>query len=1579
MENSPTISKKAPELKSMQYDLLRETAIKHIQELAGKLWTDYNSHDPGITMLEVMSYVITDLGFRVNYDIKDILAQQLSDTTDIRNFYTAGEILPNCPVTKNDFRKLMMDVEVVDETDDECKYAGVKNAWITRSSIAEHEIFVNNSKSELSLDEVPFVPEQDSYYVRALYDVLLEFDSCDTYGDLNSNTIDKDLVIYEHAPDPDIQGVRFNVKVEFPRWDNATVDWSSPASVQANIIQVTIKIFDLPGNYTLNVAISNKNEVILTGNKEISGTVSAIDGLPDIIDQVNNFIYDPVEGLLQLYVQKVEKIHEIVNEVFDTLHANRNLCDDYFKFHALKVEEILLCTDIQIDPIADVETVEAHIYYEISKFLSPQVNFYTLEEMLNKCRNATQYQIAEIKRFKKTFTINQSLKEDLSKDDIITVLNAGEVDGEYTVTCISKNKENPEYTDIQILEEITTNDFDEGAYLFIGTIDDTLCLTVDKIFEGPKLKHGFIDDEELNKAERMKYIHVSDLIKIIMDVEGVLAVNSIQIANRPLDNTDNIPSKSVRWCLELAMEENYVPRLNLDDSKITFYKDQLPYLANRTEVRDLIDELEGTSRSQKIRYPKMDIPVPRGDYKDIETYTSLLEEFPSTYGLGSKGIPGLEALDDKGKTIKKTQVKQHKGFLLFFDQLLANYLSQLSHVKDLFSMNGEKDKFGNYLIDRTYFSQPLYEIPPDPDKVDLYKDLYVDRSGHLVKLQQIIEDQELYEKRRNKFLDHLLGRFAETFTDYALLSYKISGAKAPEELIEDKLKFLNEYPDLSKSRGKGFNYMDECKSWHIDNVSGLEKRVSLLTGIERWSSEKLAFASNFKVVPDSGRFKGQVEDDSANILLETPLFDTEIEVKEGIELLLISGVSRENYEIYEESGQLFFDLSCDGQLLGTAVKSYTNDGAGNTAAETDITTLIGVIQDEFFTNPEANRKNLTCPLSNYFKYEVTADMTPVDPEPPTYTITYTLYSKSFDSSPANALLEGSITRPAEVGDTEPEVIEKGEAYAHKALWDVINNGASRGHYAFESATPYHFVIYDRYGEVIAKSIASDFNDAVADEAANLASGQVEVTGSTHHDGVYDVLNASADGASVEIEVDATLSPLQYDGQLSWTESFAITSVDVENRIVEIGTDITGYVKVGGSVSIINSSSNDAAYTILSIEAGGAGTLIGVKEPLSESEDAGDLIYSKQFDISGITASSFIVKGKADEQAVEDMIDFIEGKFFSHEGMHVIEHVLLRPRINELLFVAPEEEVLQEGLAPQGDIYFQKKVAVTATSVEDSTITVAGDITGEVAVTNVVHITGGSFNDGQYSVVSIVFDGTGTIITTKADETPIAFDLPDAPHVNGELLYIKKALIDNVVAAENKMVISDADALSLQAGSKVQVQGSQDALNDRRYLVSNVQDNAGSIEVVFDKVEQLVQDSLLPIYLDQDCESCKQKDPYSFVASVVLPYWPGRFINLDFRKFMNKTLRLEAPAHVMFNICWISCEHMSEFEEKYKRWLVEIGKDEQDKAQLSKALAEFIDILTRIRNVYPTGTLHSCEEDDTLEGAIILNNSVLGTF
>ena len=46
------------ERESLQYDFLLAKGIELIQKFSGQHWTDYNYHDPGITLLEQFCYAI---------------------------------------------------------------------------------------------------------------------------------------------------------------------------------------------------------------------------------------------------------------------------------------------------------------------------------------------------------------------------------------------------------------------------------------------------------------------------------------------------------------------------------------------------------------------------------------------------------------------------------------------------------------------------------------------------------------------------------------------------------------------------------------------------------------------------------------------------------------------------------------------------------------------------------------------------------------------------------------------------------------------------------------------------------------------------------------------------------------------------------------------------------------------------------------------------------------------------------------------------------------------------------------------------------------------------------------------------------------------------------------------------------------------------------------------------------------------------------------------------------------------------------------------------------------------------------
>ena len=107
----------------LDFDFLREKGLEHIGKFPGCIWTDHNTHDPGITTLEAVCYAILDLGYRTQLPIEDLLAQVSTDGTD-NNFFTPAEILTCNPVTITDYRKLLMEIE------------GIRNAC-TRSSCSQ--------------------------------------------------------------------------------------------------------------------------------------------------------------------------------------------------------------------------------------------------------------------------------------------------------------------------------------------------------------------------------------------------------------------------------------------------------------------------------------------------------------------------------------------------------------------------------------------------------------------------------------------------------------------------------------------------------------------------------------------------------------------------------------------------------------------------------------------------------------------------------------------------------------------------------------------------------------------------------------------------------------------------------------------------------------------------------------------------------------------------------------------------------------------------------------------------------------------------------------------------------------------------------------------------------------------------------------------------------------------------------------------------------------------------------------------------------------------------------------------------
>jgi hypothetical protein len=832
-----TISPLNSEKKSKNFDLLREEGIKYLQERVGDIWTDFNVHDPGVTILEQLCYALTDLAFRANLDIKDIIAIDENDdtTVELNNFFTAREILHNAPWTINDFRKLLIDLE------------GIKNAWIEITKDAEIDFYFDSSTKELTYTETA---DTSKVELNGLYEVLLEFDVSEEFGDLNDNTLIEEVLMPDAS---ELAGLQLEITVEFPYWSDelpAGDSWSDLSDIYDNIRKIEIRIDQEVSGFEVEITVSGSN-VISVEVAEISG-VSAVDRA-DLATEVEDALMALLDitgvgddNLLVRQRDKVAATFEVVDNAKAVLNDNRNLCEDFVRYTALKIEEIAICADIQLETDANTEEVLAEIYFLIGQFLAPDINFYSIDELLEKGK------------------------------------------------------------------------------------------TTEEIFEGPRLNHGFIDTDELEATSRRKSIHVSDLINIIMDIDGVVAIRDMQIANIPLGDS-SIISKSVHWCLELAWEKNFVPRLSPERSTITFIKKGISFKADEELVEDLLAEKIEEALHDNSFIPELDLEVPNGDFYDLDDYSSIQLDFPENYGIGEVGLP--ESVTD----LRKAQAKQLKAFLLFFDQLLANYCSQLSKVREIFSMNSD--------IDKTYFNQPMFEIP---NVAHLYKE-FIDANGfakdpsdddssafttqwevfkaedestniHRQSLNEIIEDEETFLSRRNDFLDHLLARFAEEFTDYAMLAYRIDGTADGKDLVDDKLAFLQEYPEISYNRGQAFDYLRP--GWNNDNVSGLEKRVSRLLGIESYERRNLTYLVLFE---ELGKFKFKYVNSDGDTLLESIPYDTESERSDAISQAILLGMDDNNYLTDED---FFFKLiDGDGTVVATSPTFPSNEERDNALDE----------------------------------------------------------------------------------------------------------------------------------------------------------------------------------------------------------------------------------------------------------------------------------------------------------------------------------------------------------------------------------------------------------------------------------------------------------------------------------------------------------------------------------------------------------------------------------------------------------------------------------------------------------------------
>ncbi len=464
--------------------------------------------------------------------------------------------------------------------------------------------------------------------------------------------------------------------------------------------------------------------------------------------------------------------------------------------------------------------------------------------------------------------------------------------------------------------------------------DGTL-LSADEIFEGPALNSGFIDDQELENSELLKTIRLSDIINLIMSIKGVVAVRDILIL--PFPETPEMPATipENKWVIDVIPGRK--PTLGIDFLEDTnyflkFYKRNMPVYPKVDKVleklRGLYDEMGWKPASDAPN----DLEIPLGKFRNPGAYYSFQNDFPALYGLSEAG------LSSTATPKREAQAAQLKGYLLFFDQLMANYFAQLTHLKELFSTDPE--------IKRTYFYQVV-------DSFTDYQKIYGPAgSDILTTLETKTEDQSLHTERRNRFLDHLIARFAERFTDFARVVHAALGA-TPGMIARYKCNFLADYPAISSERALAYNYSlsNEGDLWNSLNVSGLERRLAKLLGIANYTRRNLS-DFNFNIYAEidttpGDEFRFRVRNSHTNkiILSSSTHYPTEAVAREEMRRAIHAGMLSSGYEKKKTIDNRYYFNVIDptGEVIARRIEYYDTEEHMNTAVEE----LINYLQENF--------------------------------------------------------------------------------------------------------------------------------------------------------------------------------------------------------------------------------------------------------------------------------------------------------------------------------------------------------------------------------------------------------------------------------------------------------------------------------------------------------------------------------------------------------------------------------------------------------------------------------------------------------
>lgn len=91
------------------YTRLQQQTLAEVQRMSGKVWTDYNAHDPGVTLADIANYALAELDYKLGFTLADSLSEKGRPFGPERfGLHAPLDAYTTAPVTADDYRRLLL-------------------------------------------------------------------------------------------------------------------------------------------------------------------------------------------------------------------------------------------------------------------------------------------------------------------------------------------------------------------------------------------------------------------------------------------------------------------------------------------------------------------------------------------------------------------------------------------------------------------------------------------------------------------------------------------------------------------------------------------------------------------------------------------------------------------------------------------------------------------------------------------------------------------------------------------------------------------------------------------------------------------------------------------------------------------------------------------------------------------------------------------------------------------------------------------------------------------------------------------------------------------------------------------------------------------------------------------------------------------------------------------------------------------------------------------------------------------------------------------------------------------------------